>query len=112
MAKEQSAESKEADKAATQGVSVQLAPSGQSDQPVLANVTSILPTQGIALVDFGFLEPGAVNALSQLAKAGKKVPERLNGRLAVRVALSYDVLAGLHRQIGAVLHAVSAKAKS
>jgi hypothetical protein len=61
----------------------------------------------VALIDFGFLDPGAVNAVSQLAKAGKKTPEHLNARLAVRVALTYDALANLHRQMGGVLQEVS-----
>jgi hypothetical protein len=109
VAKEETAENKET---ATQGVSIQLVPSGQSDQPILANVTSIHPTQGMALIDFGFLDPGALNAISQLARDGKNVPERMNGRLAARVALGYDVLAGLHQQIGRVLQAVTKKKTS
>ena len=38
-----------------------------------------------------------------MAQAGKKVPERMQGRLAVRVALSHEALAGLYRQIGGLL---------
>jgi len=105
MAKEQPAETKEA--VPNKGVSIQLVPSGQSDQPIFANLTSVHPSEGFALVDFGFVEPGALHALSQLARGGKKIPERLNGRLAARVALSYGTLAGLHRQLGSVLQAVA-----
>ena len=92
---------------APQGVNVQLVPSGQSDQPVLSNFTLVHPASGVALIDFGFLDPGALAAISQMARAGKKVPERLNGRLAARVALSYDALANLHRQVGGVLQALA-----
>ena len=53
---------------------------------------------------------GGLTAAVALAQAGKKVPERLNGRLAARVALSYDALANLNRQIGGLLQAL-AKAK-
>ena len=97
--------------AAPQGVNVQLVPSGQSDQPVLSNFTLVHPASGVALIDFGFLDPGALAAISQMAQAGKKVPERLNGRLAARVALSYDALANLNRQIGGVLQAVAKASK-
>jgi hypothetical protein len=46
-----------------------------------------------------------------MANAGKKVPERVNGRLAVRVAVSYEALITLQRQIGGVLQALSKKGK-
>jgi hypothetical protein len=97
--------------AGPRSVNLQLVPANGSDQPVLANVTTVQPTAGVALVDFGFLDPGAMSALSRMAQAGKKVPERVNGRLAVRVALSYEALASLHRQIGGVLQAVTKKEK-
>jgi len=32
-----------------------------------------------------------------------KLPESINGRLATRVALSYDTLANLHQQLGNAL---------
>jgi len=94
-----------------QSLNVQLVPAGQSDQPVLANFTLVHPASGLALIDFGFLEPAAIAAISQMAQAGKKMPERLNGRLAARVALSYDALANLHRQLGGVLQAVTKAAR-
>jgi hypothetical protein len=50
-------------------------------------------------------------ALNNMARAGKKVPERVNGRLAARVAISYEALASLHRQIGALLQAVGRREK-
>ena len=93
--------------AAKQQVNLQLVPANGSDQPVLANVTTVAPTAGVALLDFGFLDPGAMAAVSRMARAGRQVPERLNGRLAARVAISYEALATLHQQIGGVLQAVS-----
>lgn len=96
--------------AAQQGVNIQLVPAGQSDQPVLANFTTVHPASGVAIVDFGFIDPASLNALSQLARSGKKIPERMQGRLGARIALPYDALAGLHQQIGRLLQA-AAKAK-
>jgi hypothetical protein len=108
MAKETTAPgSPEANAPARQEVNVQLVPSAQAEQPILSNFTMVHPASGIALVDFGFLDPGSLAAMSNMAKAGKKVPERFNGRLAARVAMPYDVLANLHRQITAVLQAAS-----
>ena len=100
-----------AKRAAAQSVNLQLVPANGSDQPLLANVTMVQPTAGVALVDFGFLDPAAMAALNSMARAGKKVPERVNGRLAARVAISYEALATLHRQIGALLQAMSRRAE-
>lgn len=112
MAKEATAMGEAEIKAARpQQVNVQLVPAGQADQPLLSNFTRVHPATGVALIDFGFLDPGAIGAVSRMAKAGKKVPERINGRLAARVALSYDALANLHRQISGVLQAAAKAAR-
>ena len=69
---------------------------------------------GMAFIDFGFLEPAMLAALPRVAKQGGKLPESVNGKLAVRVAMGYDALAGLHQQLGRVLtglRAASSEAK-
>src|SRR5262245_15216938 len=98
--------------AAAQNVNIQLVPSGQSDQPVLSNFTVVHPASGVVLIDFGFLDPAALNAISQIARAGKKLPERMNGRLGARVAVAYDALANLHQQIGRGRQAVATQRKA
>ena len=105
----------EAPKNKATGMGIRLAPVGDSDQPVLANYTALNVSPGMAFIDFGFLEPGLLAALPRVAKAGGKLPERLNGKLAVRVALGYDTLANLHQQLGQVLKGLGqaqARAKS
>jgi hypothetical protein len=87
---------------------IRLAPSGGSEQPVVANYTQINVAPGMAFVDFGFLEPAMMNALPRVAKAGGKLPESIGGRLAVRVAVGYDTLAALHQQLGRVLAGLDA----
>ena len=79
------------------------APVGDSDQPVVANYTTLNVSPGMAFIDFGFLEPGMLAALPRVAKAGGKMPERLNGKLAVRVAMGFDAMANLHQQLGRVV---------
>jgi hypothetical protein len=91
------------------GPNVRLSPFDNSDQPVLANVTLVNGAPGMVFVDFGFLEPAAISALSRLAKSGGKIPDTLMGKLAVRVALGYDTLAGLHQQLGQVIAALKAQ---
>jgi len=91
------------------GLNVRLAPVGNSDQPVLANFTRLNGAAGMVFVDFGFLEPAALSALSRLAQSGGKIPETLTGKLAVRVALGYDTLAALHQQLGQVMSGLRAQ---
>ncbi|MGH8749366.1 MAG: hypothetical protein ACREU5_09705 [Burkholderiales bacterium] len=115
MAKESTSHEDHAATAAAEGAkgfNVRLLPAGQSDQPVLANLTTVHPTAGYALVDFGFVEPAAIAAASRAARSGGKAPgEQLSGRLAVRVALGYDALAALQQQIGRTLQALAGAAK-
>ena len=86
---------------------VRLAPAGNSDQPVVANYTALNVSPGMVFLDFGFLEPGMLAALPRVAKQGGKLPERLNGKLAVRGAMGYDAMANLHQQLGRVLAGLS-----
>ncbi len=94
--------------AAAKQMSVRLVPVGNSDQAVVANYSTINLAPSMAFVDFGFLEPAVLAALPRLARSGGKMPEKLNGRLAVRVALGYDSIAGLHQQLGEVLTGLKA----
>jgi len=88
---------------------VRLRATNNSDQPVSANYTNAAVAPGIVYLDFGFLEPGALATLVGIARAGKPVPESVEGKLAVRVAVGYDVLQNLHRQVGQVLAGLRGK---
>ena len=94
----------------TVGLNIQLAPVGNSDQPLLSNFTSLNGAPGMVFINFGFLEPAALDALSRLARSGGKIPETLAGKLAVRVALGYDSIAALHQQLGQVVAGLNAQA--
>jgi hypothetical protein len=82
---------------------IRLAPVNNSDQPVVANYTALNIAPGMIFIDFGFLEPGMLTALPRVARQGGKLPESVNGKLAVRVAMGYDGLANLHQQLGQML---------
>ena len=82
---------------------IRLMPVDNSDQPVVANYTNLNIAPGMVFIDFGFLEPGLLTALPRVARSGGKLPESVNGKLAVRVAMGYDGLANLHQQIGRML---------
>jgi hypothetical protein len=93
-------------------VQVRLNALNNTDQPVSANYTTATVAPGIAYLDFGFLEPGALTAIVGSARSGRPVPKTLEGKLAVRVAMGYDVLQNLHRQLGQVLAGLGAKEKT
>lgn len=92
------------------GLNIRLTPVEHSDQPKLANITRVSGAPGMVFVDFGFMEPGTMAALSRVAQGGGKLPESLTGKLAVRVALGYDTLAQLHHQLGQALASLKPKA--
>ena len=110
--KETAGGAKAAGKEAGRQMGIRLVPVENSDQPVVANYCSISVSPGLAFIDFGFLEPGMLAALPRMARSGGKLPERLNGKLAVRVALGFDALAGLHQQLGQVLKGLGDAARA
>ena len=89
-----------------------LIPAGQSEQPVLANYSQLSLAPGIAYIDFGFVEPAAVAALTKTVRSGGKPPASINGRLAVRVAMGLDTLSQLEQQLGAALRELRAGAEA
>ena len=87
---------------------INLVPAQQSDQPVLANFSLVNVAPGMAFIDFGFIEPRVLTALPQMALSGGKMPERIDGRLAVRVAIGFDAVQSLHQQLGRILTGLEA----
>ena len=84
-------------------LNVRLKPVGQSDQPALVNYTHVGLAQGLAFVDFGFLEPALLSVVAQRAQQGEALPEHLEGARASRVALPLDALVRLHQQLTQVV---------
>lgn len=84
-------------------VNVRLKPVGQADQPVLVNYTHVGLAQGLAYIDFGFLEPALLGAVAQRAQQGETLPKHLEGTRAARVALPLDALVRLQQQLQQVL---------
>lgn len=84
-------------------LNVRLKPSESSAHPLVTNYTNVGVAQGIAYVDFGFIEPALLGAIAKTAKEGQAAPKGLEGHLISRVAMGVDVLARLHQQIQQVL---------
>jgi hypothetical protein len=104
--------SEQAGQARPAGLGLRLVPVDDSDQPVFSNLTSVSVAPGTVFIDFGFVEPGLLSALPRMARLGGKMPERINGKLAVRVALGFDSLTALHQQLGQVLKSLGDAARA
>ena len=87
----------------TIALNVRLKPSDSSAHPRAANYTNVGVAQGIAYLDFGFIEPTLLAAIAKTAKDGQAAPKGIEGALVTRVAMRVDVLARLHQQIQQVL---------
>ncbi|THJ25599.1 MAG: hypothetical protein CAF45_000770 [Nitrospira sp. CG24E] len=87
----------------TVALNVRLKPSESSAHPRATNYTNVGVAQGIAYLDFGFIEPALLGAIAKTAKDGQAVPKGIDGQLVTRVAMGVDVLARLHQQIQQVL---------
>ena len=68
------------DKAIT--FNVRLKPSESSAHPQATNYTNVGVAQGIAYVDFGFIEPTLHAAIAKTAKDGQAAPKGLEGSRA------------------------------
>ena len=84
-------------------LNVCLKPSESSAHPRATNYTNVGVAQGIAYLDFWFIEPTLLATIAKTAKDGQSAPKGLEGALVTRVAMSVDVLARLHQQIQHVL---------
>lgn len=80
-------------------VNVRLQSNAEADQPTLANYSHASLAQGLAYIDFGFLEPGLIGAVAQCAQKGEALPKQLVGTRAVRLALPVDAVIRLHQQL-------------
>lgn len=90
---------------------VRLAPVDGSEKPVMSNYAAFETTPGIVYIDFGFIEPAVIGALQRAVHAGAPLPEQINGRMAVRVAVGVDVLQNIHQQMGHVLNTLMENAQ-
>lgn len=87
----------------TIALNVRLKPSESSAHPRAANYTNVSIAQGIAYLDFGFIEPALLAAIAKTAKDGQAAPKGLDGHLVTRVAMDVGALTRLHQQIQQVL---------
>lgn len=85
--------------ATTVHVDIQLRAVEGSDRPVLANFTVVQSQPGMVFVDFGFLDPRAMNAITRAGRAGTKPTGPVVGQLASRIAMDLQTASQLARQL-------------
>lgn len=90
---------------------VRLKPNDSASHPRTANYTSVRVAQGIAYLDFGFIEPALLGAIAKPARDGQTA-KAIEGQLVSRVAMGTDVLAWLHQQLQQVLLSLRAAEKN
>jgi hypothetical protein len=81
----------------TLSLNVSLKPSESSAHPRATNYTNVAVEQGIAYLNFGFIEPSLLASVAKTAKDSQPAPKGIEGALVTRVAMSVDVLARLHQ---------------
>lgn len=87
----------------TCALNVWLKSSDSSAQPRAANYANVGVAQGMAYLDFGFIEPATLAAIAKTTKDGQAAPKGLDGYFVSRVAMDVSALARPQQQIQQVL---------
>ena len=87
----------------TIALNVRLKSVDHSNLPHQANYSNVGVAQGVAYLDFGFIEPALLGSIAKTAKDSRAAPNVIDGQLVTRVAMGVDVLARLRQQIHHVL---------
>ena len=90
-------------------LNVRLRPAEHTDLPVIANYTDINVMQGIAYLNFGFIEPALLIEVGKQSPNGGAVPKHMDGSLMTRVALPLHSLLRLQQQLSQTLVGLSEK---
>ncbi len=91
-------------------INVQMHWAGNTGQPVYSNFATASAAQGVVIVDFGFIDPGAANAVNQALKSGEKISQTLDAKLTFRMSLNPETAHKLSQQLSQVLALGSAAA--
>jgi hypothetical protein len=91
---------------------VKLKPIDRSDLPLTANYTNVGVAQGIAYLDFGFIEPSLMAAVARSSQNGGHVPRNLEGTRTARIAMPLESVLRLHQQLQQVLAGLRKKAEA
>jgi hypothetical protein len=68
----------------TVALNVRLKPAEHNHLPVVANYSHVHVAQGIAHVNFGFIEPSLLLEMGTRSRKGESLPQNMEGSLATR----------------------------
>lgn len=72
-------------------------------QPIYSNVTSVSGDKKIVMLDFGYLDNQLIASLNQILKSGENTPNILDARMTCRVALNFNAVIQLIKQLNNIL---------
>lgn len=75
----------------------------QTAQPIYSNLTSVQNTQGVVMVDFGFVDPQTMQLLNQKIASGEKISDTIIAKMSCRMAVSIDAANQLSQQLNQLL---------
>lgn len=84
-------------------VNIKMQQGEHTGQPLYSNFTSVQGGSGVVIVDFGFLDPQIMNALSRMVRSGKKTPDAINAKMSCRMAISIEAANQLAQQLDQLL---------
>jgi hypothetical protein len=96
----------------TIALNVRLKPAEHINLSVVANYTDINVSQGIAYLNFGFIDPALLTEVGKKSQNGETVPKHMECSLVTRVALPLDGLLRLQQELSQLfvrLHKLSRK---
>ena len=93
----------------TIALNVRLKPVDHTNLPVVANYTDVNVAQGIAYLNFGFIEPAQLIEVGKQSQHDGTVPKHMEGTLMTRVVLPLHSLLRLQQQLSQTLVGLSEK---
>ena len=84
---------------------ISLQQSERSGKPIYANVTVVQRDQGLIVVDFGFYDPRALQALLKVSQTqtGSKISDAIDANLSRRIILNGEAAGQLAHQLNQLL---------
>lgn len=84
-------------------VKINLQQGEHTGQPLYSNFASVQSSQGVIIVDFGFVDPQTMSAFNCMIKSNEKIPATISAKMSCRMAISIDAANQLAQQLNQLL---------
>lgn len=85
-------------------VNIRMQSGEHTGQPIFSNLTSVQASQGVVMIDFGFIDPQTIQALSRLTQSNEKAPDTISAKMSCRMVVSVEAASQLAQQLGQLFH--------